>query len=45
MHSEKITFLHFIRIQKVQTKTIPRIQMFLNQIHMVKMKIEILEVS
>ena len=32
-------------IQKVLTKTIPRIQMFSNQIHMVKMNIEIVEVS
>ena len=45
MHIEKITFLYFIRIQKVLTKTIPRIRMFSNQIHMVKMKIEIIEVA
>ena len=45
MHSEKIKFLQFKRIQKVLTKPIPQIQMFSNQIHMVKMKIEIIEVS
>ena len=45
MYSEKITFLYFKRIQKVLTKTIPRIQMLPNQIPMVKMKIKIVEVS
>ena len=44
MHSEKITFLYFERIKKVLIKTIPQIQMFPNQIHMVKMKIKIVEV-
>ena len=44
MHSGNITFLYFKRIQKVLTKTIPRIEMFPNQIHTVKMKIEIVEV-
>ena len=45
MHSGKITFLYFKMIQKVLAKTIPQIQMFSNQIHMVKMKIKIAEVS
>ena len=42
---KKITFLYIKKIQKVLTKTIPRIQMFPNNIHTVKMKIEIVEVS
>ena len=37
--------LYFKRIQKVLIKIIPQIQMFLIQIHRVKMKIEIIEVS
>ena len=41
---EKIAFLNFKRIQNVLTKTIPLIWMFLNQIHVVKMKNEIVEV-
>ena len=41
---EKIAFLKFKRIQNVLTKTIPLIWMFLNQIHVVKMKNEIVEV-
>ena len=41
MYNKKITFVYFKRIQKVLTKTIPQIQMFSNQIHMVNMKIEI----
>ena len=45
MHSRKITLLYFKGIQKVLTKTIPHIRMFLNQIHIVKMKIEISKVS
>ena len=44
MHSEKITFLYFKMIQKELMKTIPQIQMFLNQIHKVNMKIEIAKV-
>ena len=44
MHNGKIAFLYFKRIQKVLTKTISKIQMFPNQIHMVNMKIEIVEV-
>ena len=45
MHSGKITFLYFKRIQKVLTKTIAQIRMFRNQIYMVKMNIEIVKVS
>ena len=45
MHSGKKTCLYFKRIQKVLKKAIPQIQMFLNQIQMVKMKIETIEVS
>ena len=41
----KKTFLYFKKTQKVLTKTIPHIRMFPNQIHIVKMKIEITEVS
>ena len=41
---EKIAFLKFKRIQNVLTKTIPLIWMFLNQIHALKMKNEIVEV-
>ena len=45
MHNRKIAFLYFKRIQKVLTKTIPHIRMFPNQIHIMKMKIKIVEVS
>ena len=45
MYNGKIAFLNFKWIQKVITKTIPHIQMVSNQIHVVKMKNEIVEVS
>ena len=45
MHSGKITFLNFKAIQKVLMKTIPQIQMFPNQIHVIKMMNEIAKVS
>ena len=45
MRSEKVAFLNFKGIQKVLMKTLPQIQIFLNQIHMVKMKNEIAKVS
>ena len=43
MHNRKKK-LYFKKIQKVLMKTIPQIRMFPNQIHMVNMKIEIIEV-
>ena len=45
MHSGKIAFLNFKGIKKVLTKIIPYIKMFPNQIHLVKIKNEIAEVS
>ena len=42
---KKIAFVNFKRIQKVLTKTIHQIQMFLNKIHAIKMKKEIAKVS
>ena len=42
---KKIAFLNFKGIQKVLTKTILHIRIFLNQIQVVKMKNEIAEVS
>ena len=45
MHSRKIVFLNIKGIQKMLTKTIHQIQMFPNQIQLVKMKNEIVEVS
>ena len=41
MHNRKIIFLFFKRIQQVLMKTIPQIRMLPDQIHIVKMKIEI----
>ena len=45
MHSGKIAFLNFKGIQKELTKTITQFWMFPNQIHVAKMKNEIVEVS
>ena len=45
MHNEKNSIFILQNDLKSENETIPQIRMFQNQIHMVKMKIEIAKVS